>query len=413
MTDSHVLNEKLSSFEYYEQKLPLYLQNSYGFKEHFRIWFDLLVQNGSLWFNQLISNGNFTSTSDWAKNGCNISANNNVLSATITSTANTVRIQTRTASFIYGHKYFYTYTIKSPKRIMMLLNFQRTTSGTATIRSGFFAEANTTSVFNGIYTASSDGYYINIYFNRNEALAVSDVVEFSNAMLIDLTEIFGAGNEPATVEEFTALYPKDYYDYDSGSMSTNAIASTIDLLFEMLNIFDLNCTENHPSGYESNQHFLSFINSIKNSENGTKSDILDKIGNLFGLKRRFSVDISGTIYELNLNNADFLTLIRCTIIKNYFDGSFEELNQYYKDAGLPVFILTNASNPAQCDVHLIDIEGSNYEISTNVKRMFLAGLLMVESVGISYTYSIHGIQSTAIFDSNDVSKVFDAGVFVI
>ena len=194
-------------------------------------------------------------------------------------------------------------------------------------------------------------------------------------------------------------------------MSTNAIASTIDLLFEMLNIFDLNCTENHPSGYESNQHFLSFINSIENSESGTKSDILDKIGNLFGLKRRFSLTVEGTTYELNLNNADFLTLIRCTIIKNYFDGSFEQISKYYKDAGLPVFVLTTGS--AQCEMHLIDLEDSEYAQSADIQKMFLAGLLTVESVGISYTYSIHAINNLAIFDSEESSNTFDNGVFVI
>ena len=413
MTNSHVLNEKLSSFEYYEQKLPLYLRNSYGFIEHFRIWYDLLVQTVPFTFNQHVKNGNFVNTKNWSKsNGVNISASNNVLSATITSSLDTVRIQTKTPSFVNGHKYFYTFTIKPPKRIMLLVNSQKVPSGTATIRSGFFAEADTTSVFSGIYSPVSDSYYINIYFNRNTALAVSDVVEISNVMCIDLTEIFGAGNEP-TVEEFRAIYPNAYYDYNTGAYWIDSISSTIDFLFELLNIFDVDCEQSHLSEFEANEHYLSMLNMMEDTNDGNSSDILDKIGNLFGLKRAFSVDVGGTEYMLNLNNKDFLTLIKCTIIRNYFDGSFAELNQYYKDAGLPVFILTNASNPAQCDVHLIDIEGSTYEISTNVKRMFLAGLLMVESVGISYTYSIHGIQSTAIFDSDDVSKVFDAGVFVI
>lgn len=33
----------------------------------------------------------------------------------------------------------------------------------------------------------------------------------------DLTEMFGEGNEPSTVEEFKALFPKDYYAYNSGT----------------------------------------------------------------------------------------------------------------------------------------------------------------------------------------------------
>ena len=34
----------------------------------------------------------------------------------------------------------------------------------------------------------------------------------------DLTRMFGAGNEPATVAEFEALFPESYYPYDAGSL---------------------------------------------------------------------------------------------------------------------------------------------------------------------------------------------------
>lgn len=47
-----------------------------------------------------------------------------------------------------------------------------------------------------------------------------DTYPFSikNVMLIDLTVMFGSGNEPSTIEEFTALYPLSYYEYDAGSL---------------------------------------------------------------------------------------------------------------------------------------------------------------------------------------------------
>ena len=35
---------KLKSWNYYKEKIPLYIQNSYGIVEHFKILFDLLVQ---------------------------------------------------------------------------------------------------------------------------------------------------------------------------------------------------------------------------------------------------------------------------------------------------------------------------------------------------------------------------------
>jgi phage-related protein len=36
--------------------------------------------------------------------------------------------------------------------------------------------------------------------------------------IFDLTQMFGAGNEPATVAEFEALFPEPYYPYDAGSL---------------------------------------------------------------------------------------------------------------------------------------------------------------------------------------------------
>ena len=37
-----ILIDKLKDFDYYVKKCPLYLQNSDGFIEHFRIWYDFL-----------------------------------------------------------------------------------------------------------------------------------------------------------------------------------------------------------------------------------------------------------------------------------------------------------------------------------------------------------------------------------
>lgn len=37
-------------------------------------------------------------------------------------------------------------------------------------------------------------------------------------MVINLTLMFGAGNEPATVEEFEKMFPLDYYDYNEGEI---------------------------------------------------------------------------------------------------------------------------------------------------------------------------------------------------
>ena len=41
---------------------------------------------------------------------------------------------------------------------------------------------------------------------------------FSNPQIIDLTQMFGAGNEPDTVDEFRELYPDSYYPYNAGEL---------------------------------------------------------------------------------------------------------------------------------------------------------------------------------------------------
>lgn len=59
----------------------------------------------------------------------------------------------------------------------------------------------------------------------NATLSVRNGFSFAEPVtirpqLFDLTEMFGAGNEPATVEEFKDLFPKDYYAYNAGTETT-------------------------------------------------------------------------------------------------------------------------------------------------------------------------------------------------
>lgn len=43
-----------------------------------------------------------------------------------------------------------------------------------------------------------------------------DRVYFKNPMRFDLTNIFGEGNEPTTIEEFERYFPDEYYEYNAG-----------------------------------------------------------------------------------------------------------------------------------------------------------------------------------------------------
>ena len=54
-------------------------------------------------------------------------------------------------------------------------------------------------------------------------------------MLIDLTLMFGSGNEPSTVEEFEAMFPADYYPYNAGEIVS---AGTEEIVEQGKNLWD-------------------------------------------------------------------------------------------------------------------------------------------------------------------------------
>lgn len=58
-----------------------------------------------------------------------------------------------------------------------------------------------------------------VYPNEKESgFAAGDWYEMRNLMVFNLTQMFGAGNEPSTPEEFEAMFPSDYYPYNSGGL---------------------------------------------------------------------------------------------------------------------------------------------------------------------------------------------------
>lgn len=56
---------------------------------------------------------------------------------------------------------------------------------------------------------------------------VFNKLKFS-VMLIDLTLMFGSGNEPTTVEEFEKMFPADYYPYNAGEIVSAGTESVVE-----------------------------------------------------------------------------------------------------------------------------------------------------------------------------------------
>lgn len=67
-----------------------------------------------------------------------------------------------------------------------------------------------------------DYWYIRCWDTENFV----GTVEYDSYMF-DLTLMFGAGNEPATVEEFEAMFPADYYEYNAGELLSAGVSEVI------------------------------------------------------------------------------------------------------------------------------------------------------------------------------------------
>lgn len=81
------------------------------------------------------------------------------------------------------------------------------------------------------FTATNETCYIKSYISYS---AGNYEFKMNGLQLFDLTQMFGAGNEPATPEEFRAMFPDYYYPYNAGELKTivptSVEASGINLL---------------------------------------------------------------------------------------------------------------------------------------------------------------------------------------
>ena len=189
------------------------------------------------------------------------------------------------------------------------------------------------------------------------------------------------------------------------SVDKNGIVNVGDTLLYLFNIFDKN--------------FLQTIANLPDSgategNYGTVSDFLDKLGYLFGVIRNFSVTYKNdndedVTEDLSLNNEDFLLLIKAQIIKNYCEGTYEQIKGYYNSAGLDVFLITTEDG-ASAHVYLAAPPDST-KYSLNVEKMFKSGLMRIESMGITYTEGVRVLLSFLTWDSTKTKEYWDTGVW--
>lgn len=92
------------------------------------------------------------------------------------------------------------------------------------------AKASDGLTYSPIVKVTNDGLstpLIAFYKNDGSNFEAGEEITIKNVVLFDLTQMFGAGNEPDTVEEFRALFPGNHYEHNPGQL----VSMTADGLF--------------------------------------------------------------------------------------------------------------------------------------------------------------------------------------
>jgi len=177
------------------------------------------VKGKTLVWNQLIQNGNFSEISGWMSAHFDLSISGNVLTATARSTVNnSSAIDGNVLGTIQGHKYYtrasvrYNTSLPSTTPWIGSGGYDGVTSPLSSLSLGTWGEIK------GIFTRGTGGDDIIRFYPRPAGWEVGATVSVKNFICVDLTLMFGAGNEPETVEEFEAMFPLSYYDYNPGEL---------------------------------------------------------------------------------------------------------------------------------------------------------------------------------------------------
>lgn len=212
-------------------------------------------------------------------------------------------------SNIEGHKYYIAVTAKKDVAGDILVRF------CAGYLSAIFNVGSNYARYSTISTSTGSGYDAFNWIVGNNANVKVYVKDF---ILIDLTLMFGAGNEPSTVAEFEALFPLPYYAYNPGTLISNDAESLETVWF---NQWD----EEWVNGYWSNNQFhpnaaqvcpKNFISAFPNTQYYIKRsghpgsvDAYDSNKNLLG-----------EVAPWSSYNASFITPANTSYIMFYYDG---------------------------------------------------------------------------------------------
>ena len=181
------------------------------------------VRGKSLVWNQLIKNGDFSNgTTGWKvrdQASTTLSIDRGMLKISKTGSYYALGQELGTPHKI-GHKYLLSFYFEKDEGISvsyMQVNFINAFNegvGRSALSISYPGNGYHSLIYDFPTSATK---YLVIYTSNNNGTSVY----IDNFQLIDLTLMFGEGNEPATVEEFERMFPLPYYEYNPGTIINN------------------------------------------------------------------------------------------------------------------------------------------------------------------------------------------------
>lgn len=262
-------------------------------------------------FNQLVQNGNFASASGWAASRINIGIANNTLDCSVGTPDASSYIEGNVLGTIENHKYY----------VMCYIKYDNTLPTTAiSIGSGGYNNVSHTITnlnvwehVSGIFTRTTGGNDKIRIYPRTANMNVSDKFHISNVMCIDLTQMFGAGNEPSTAAEVEAIIGTEYIDYNTGSLESAEVNKIVSVGANILKGIDF-------ANEIKRVAYTSTIDTINKTVTFDRNNVGDK--NII-FKTNFKPNTRYTFFFSYSNSAN-----NTSVILEYTDGTTNTMLLY-------------------------------------------------------------------------------------
>lgn len=148
-------------------------------------------------YSNILLNGNFNSTTNWNATNSSNTASNNILSNT-GSGAGSSPFAFQNLTITNGRKYFMTATARVTNANSSAISIG--TSVNATMNSISSPTQNTWYTLSAVFTGTTDTYIRIRHTYSSPANSNGMVLQVQNFLAIDLTALYGAGNEPSVTD---------------------------------------------------------------------------------------------------------------------------------------------------------------------------------------------------------------------